>query len=199
MVKGTRGSLTRSTLLRAASSLLLAGGPDAVTLRAVGTAANVSRTTPYRHFKDKDELLSAVAAENLEFLEAAMRDGANAPPGDMSPLCGACLGYIKGAMARPAHYRLVFGDFPIGSPSQALGNAATSCMNYLYELVGLAQPSDTRHIEGYVRKVTALVWAALHGLVDLTLASHLREPRTVDGASTMPDLVKFLLAALRLA
>ncbi|WFR71021.1 TetR/AcrR family transcriptional regulator [Prescottella defluvii] len=64
---------TRRALIAAASDLLAQGGPAHVTLRAVGAAADVSRTAPYRHFQDKDDLLSTVAAESLASLTAEMR------------------------------------------------------------------------------------------------------------------------------
>jgi AcrR family transcriptional regulator len=57
---------TRRALLDAAAELLDLGGPDAVTLREVGARAGVTRGAPYRHFVDKDSLLTAVATENWE-------------------------------------------------------------------------------------------------------------------------------------
>lgn len=199
MAEGTRGSRTREKLLSVASALLLAGGPSAVTVRAVGAAAGVARMTPYRHFQDKDDLLSAVAAQSLEYMLAAMREGASQAGNDTSPLYGACVGYVKAAMERPAHYRLVFGDFQIERPSQALQETAASCMNYLYELVDQAQSRRPSRGDGAVRHETALIWASLHGLADLTLTAHLREPITVDGANEMAPLIKRLLVALELA
>lgn len=186
---------TRSRLLNAASNLLNSGGPDAVTLRAVGASAGLSRSAAYRHFKDKDDLLSAVAAENLDMLGAKMREGEASQTSGQTPLGGALLGYIDGAMERPAHYRLVFGDFQIGNPSKALEDAATACTDYLYDLVRRGQ-KEGYIVAGDVREITALMWAAVHGLVDLTLAGHLREPRTVDGASAMPHLVNLALQAV---
>ena len=54
-------AVTRDALIRAASELLNAGGPDAVTLRAVGARAGVSRGAPYGHFDDKEHLLTQLA------------------------------------------------------------------------------------------------------------------------------------------
>jgi AcrR family transcriptional regulator len=186
---------TRSRLLKAASNLLTSGGPEAVTLRAVGAQTGLSRSAAYRHFGDKDGLLSAIAAENLELIGDGMRSGAESPGAGRTPLCGALLGYVDGAMSRPAHYRLVFGDFQIGNPSKALEEAATACTEFLYQLVGEGQ-SRGEIVSGNVREITALVWAAVHGLVDLTLAGHLREPRTVDGASRTPALVQLVVEAI---
>jgi hypothetical protein len=98
-------------------------------------------------------------------------------------------------MQRPAHYRLVFGDFQIRNPSKALEEAADQCVGYLYEIVADAQ-RDGSLIAGDVRDIAALLWAALHGLVDLTLAGHLREPRMVDGAEATPRLVALALESM---
>jgi len=54
---------TRRALFEATAELLDEGGVDAVTLRAVGARAGVSRGAPYGHFADKEELLAAVAIE----------------------------------------------------------------------------------------------------------------------------------------
>ena len=68
---------TKEQLLVAAADLVDKGGPDGVTLRAVGDAIGVSQTTPYRHFKDKRDLMEALARETFrqgsEVLEEAMR------------------------------------------------------------------------------------------------------------------------------
>ena len=57
---------TRRALLNDAAELLDSGGPAAVTLREVGARAGVSRGAPYRHFADKESLLTAVAVEGWE-------------------------------------------------------------------------------------------------------------------------------------
>src|SRR3712207_9402341 len=68
-----RGSTdTRSALLDAAAGLLEGRGIEAVTLRAVGERAGVSRQAPYKHFADKEALLSVVAAGYFERLGAGV-------------------------------------------------------------------------------------------------------------------------------
>ncbi len=54
-----RPALSRARLLDAATSLLRAGGPSAVTVDAVTRAANVARATLYRHFPSGNDLLAA--------------------------------------------------------------------------------------------------------------------------------------------
>src|ERR1700694_2348779 len=59
---------TRQSLLEAAGALLDVGGPEAVTLREVGARTGVSRSAPYRHFADKEALLTVLAMNALNRL-----------------------------------------------------------------------------------------------------------------------------------
>lgn len=154
---------TRGGLIAAASELLARGGPAHVTLRPVGAAIDVSRTTPYRHFRDKEDLLSAVAAENLAVLEAEMRRAAAAPDAGSTPLMRACLVYVRRAWDRPNHYRLEFGGDHAFTPNPELRTAVAEFHRYFGELVLEAQPSGDL-LAGDVRDVGPLLWVLLHGL-----------------------------------
>src|SRR6186997_1076837 len=65
------GDLRRG-LVDAARRILEADGPTALSLRAVAREAGVSPAAPYHHFKDKGELLDAVAQEGWDMLNAQM-------------------------------------------------------------------------------------------------------------------------------
>ncbi|MEM1333652.1 MAG: TetR/AcrR family transcriptional regulator [Actinomycetota bacterium] len=55
-----RMARTRAAILDAGAELLLEQGPDAVTPAAIAAAARVSRTTLYKHFPTRPELMCAV-------------------------------------------------------------------------------------------------------------------------------------------
>src|SRR5437016_14215729 len=65
----------RGASLRAARELLEENGGADLSLRAVARRAGVSPAAPYRHFADRDALVSAIAAEGYrelaEYLAAA--------------------------------------------------------------------------------------------------------------------------------
>src|SRR6201986_852195 len=65
----------RRALIDAATRLLETEGPAALSLRAVAREAGVSPAAPYHHFKDKSELLDAVAEEGWHELGDAIRKG----------------------------------------------------------------------------------------------------------------------------
>jgi AcrR family transcriptional regulator len=189
---------TRSALIAEASDLLARGGPAHVTLRAVGAAADVSRTAPYRHFRDKDDLLSAVAAENLAFLKAEMQraatDTADATESS-TPLFRACHAYVRVAWAYPNHYRLEFGGDYVITPSRVLADAAADFSRYFDELVVDAQQSGTL-IAGDVRDIGPLLWVLLHGLA---LSNHLVGDRACETSTgrDAEDMSRILALALR--
>ncbi|MEH3141656.1 MAG: TetR/AcrR family transcriptional regulator [Mycobacterium kyogaense] len=54
-----RPARSRARLLEAATTLLRAGGPGAVTIDAVTRHANVARATLYRHFPSSNDLVAA--------------------------------------------------------------------------------------------------------------------------------------------
>jgi AcrR family transcriptional regulator len=187
---------TRRTLIDAASDLLARGGPAHVTLRAVGAAADVSRTAPYRHFRDKDDLLCTVAAEGLADLTAEMQHALADTTTASTPLFRACLAYVHYAWAFPNHYRLeFFGGDHASKPSRVLVDAANDFNRHFNELVVEAQQSNTL-IAGDVREVGPLLWVLLHGLAmsNHLVADHTCEPGT--GYQT-EDMHRVLALALR--
>ena len=188
------GGPTRATVVAAASALLESGGPDAVTLRAVGAAAGVSRSTPYRHFQDKADLLAALALQTLNDLGAAISE-ASSRGGD-GALPRACFAYVRYAVEHSHHYMLVFGDTPMAEPSAAIEEAADAGMGALGVLVERAQ-ADGELGDGPPREMATMLWALLHGLAQLQITGHLREPRTVQGDDGLRQLVTLALTALR--
>src|ERR1700733_9370710 len=73
------GDLSRALVL-AGRRILESDGPAALSLRAVAREAGVSPAAPYHHFKDKSELLEAVAGEGWHELGEAITEArANAP------------------------------------------------------------------------------------------------------------------------
>ena len=98
---------TRERIVRAAADLLTEGGREAVSTRAVSTAAGVQAPTIYRLFGDKQGLLDAVVTDAFERYLARKR--ALRPTGD--PAADVRQGWdthVAFARANPALYRLMW-------------------------------------------------------------------------------------------
>lgn len=90
----------------AALDALPAAGAEHLSLRALARAAGVSEAAPYHHFRDKDDLLGAVAAEcSLLLLEALQAAVAEAGDDQRRRFQLTGIAYVRFAVAHPAHFR----------------------------------------------------------------------------------------------
>jgi AcrR family transcriptional regulator len=101
------GDLSRA-LVDAGRRILEAEGPDALSLRAVAREAGVSPAAPYHHFKDKGELLDAVAAEGWHELGEALSGARKAAENPHVALTELGVAYVSFARENPALYRLMY-------------------------------------------------------------------------------------------
>ena len=98
----------RRALIDAASRLLEAEGPSALSLRAVAREAGVSPAAPYHHFKDKGELLEAVAHEGWTLLDEALAKAKAAAPSPQEAMNDLGVAYVCFARENPALYRIMY-------------------------------------------------------------------------------------------
>jgi AcrR family transcriptional regulator len=63
---GRPARLSRGEIVGAAVALVEQGGPDALTMKALGAALGADPSAVYRHVRDKDELLRAVGDHLLD-------------------------------------------------------------------------------------------------------------------------------------
>lgn len=186
VTRAETAAATRNALVRAASELLDEGGPDAVTLRAVGARAGVSRGAPYGHFEDKQHLLTALAidawtavADEVEHLRAL----------DVTPstrLERGLLTLIGVSRRQPHLYALMFST-PVGGDPVAAAAASRVESEFLTLVADVVGEPDAR-------RYGALLMSSAHGIAGLELSGHLaKEKWTVDG----DELVRTLVAAVR--
>src|SRR5467141_3324063 len=102
----------REALLEAAIRLIAEVGPTAFTMREVARRAGDSHNAPYRHFRDRDDLIAAVAAQGFRELTEAMVEEAGQRTDARDRLKHAGLGYLGFALRRPEHFTVMF-DAPI--------------------------------------------------------------------------------------
>ncbi|MEV6102341.1 TetR/AcrR family transcriptional regulator [Nocardia sp. NPDC051981] len=160
---------TRRALLDAAAALLDGGGPDAVTLREVGARAGVTRGAPYRHFPDKDSLLTAIAAEALDRLADEVRAVRTDPQMTPAQTLHRGLAALMAIGRRQPHlYRLMFTS-PAGDPAVifAANQAADHAMNEFLAIVGDLVGAQ------HARQFAPLLLTSAHGITDMEVNGHL--------------------------
>ena len=163
----------RAACLRAAMELLEEGGATALSLRAVARRAGVSPAAPYRHYADRDALISAVAAVGYREL-AEQLAAAHPSPSTADDFGAIAVAYVQFALQRPALFRVMFAE-PCDTDNSERVAATNAISEYVSAIVQQSFPGfDT---EG----LSTAAWALVHGLAFLHLDGKL-------DAST-PDVV----------
>lgn len=150
-------------------------GPDAVTMRQLADALGCSPMTPYRYFRDKDEILAAVRAAAFDRFATAMEEAAKTTRGDLRASSQAVgEAYVRFAFREPEAYRLMFD---LSQPNQnrypelvRASARARRTMSACFEaLVAAGIFAGDPQLLGYV------FWATMHGLIVLHFAGKLPE------------------------
>lgn len=177
---------TRRALVDDAAHLLDSGGPSAVTLREVGARAGVSRGAPYRHFANKESLLTAVAAEGWQRIGDqmhALRVDADLAPVDR--LRAALLVLVSMSRTRPHLYQLMFTP-PAGDPTAVVRAAQRGCDEFAGIVAAVVGDADAeRH--------SAVLLTGAHGAAGLESSGLLH---TDKWHTTAEELVDALLAVV---
>ncbi|MDJ0381999.1 TetR/AcrR family transcriptional regulator [Streptomyces sp. G-G2] len=123
----------RDRIIAAATRLLVDGGREALSTRAVSAAAGLQAPTIYRVFGDKQGLLDAVAAHGFAAHLAAKTDvrPTSDPVEDLRTGWTLNIGF---ALANPALYCLMYGDPRPGGPSAAAVAAFEHLTAYVHRI-----------------------------------------------------------------
>ena len=177
---------TRRALLDQAAALLDRGGPDAVTLREVGARAGVSRGAPYRHFCDKQSLLTAIAAESwgrlADHMHALQEDPRLLPADRMR---ATLTGVITVSRQQPHIYQLMFTT-PSGDPSAVVRAAQRMCDEFLAIVSTVVGEQDAA-------RYAAVLLTGVHGAAGLESSGLLS---TDKWHTTAEELIDTLLATV---
>lgn len=99
----------REELIENGLKILDTEGYDGFSLRKVAKACGVSHTAPYRHFKDKDELIAAIAAKVLHQFNESLKTAIAQYPGDVRGQVDEMgCAYVRFFVENPAYLRLLF-------------------------------------------------------------------------------------------
>ncbi|MGW4274445.1 TetR/AcrR family transcriptional regulator [Streptomyces seoulensis] len=164
----------RAACLRAARELLEEDGSAGLSLRAVARRAGVSPTAPYRHYADRDALVSAVAAQGYEEL-AGYLAAAHPSPASADDLAAVAVAYVRFALDHPALFRVMFAE-PCDPTSEERVAATAAIRGYVRGIVDRAFPGVDPEA------LSTTVWALVHGLAFLHLDGKLdaSTPEVVD-------------------
>jgi len=169
--KGPRGyhhGNLKEALIRAALELIAEKGPAGFTFAEAARWAGVSPAAPYRHFRDRDELMADVARRGFELFETALAkswdDGRPDPSTAFDRLGKA---YLAFARSEPAYYSAMFeaGIPPEADPNlRQVSERAFGVLRMATEKLLATMPGPNRPP---ALMVSLHIWALSHGVASL--------------------------------
>src|SRR5271170_8131883 len=158
----------REALIRAALELIAKKGAAGFTFAEAARFAGVSPAAPYRHFRDRDELMASVALRGFEQFETALARAWNdGRPDAFLGLDRLGRAYLEFARAQPAFYSAMFEAGVPVSADPALRKASEAAFAVLRgaaEKVCAAMPAAGRPP---ALMVALHFWAMAHGVASL--------------------------------
>lgn len=158
----------KEALIAAALELIAEKGPTGFTFADTARAAGVSSAAPYRHFKDRDELMEDVALQGFTRFEGWLENAwSGGHPTPMKALENVGLAYLAFAREEPALYAAMFETNirpEPGSPLDKAGERAFAVLRGAVDAVCATLPADSRPPS---MMVALHLWSMAHGIAAL--------------------------------
>jgi AcrR family transcriptional regulator len=158
----------KEALLRAALELIAQKGPAGFTFAEAARWAGVSPAAPYRHFRDREELMASVALRGFEQFEAALRTAWDeGRPDVFAALDRLGRAYLGFAHAEPAYYSAMFEAGIPASASPELRDATERAFAVLRDAAEKLCARMPAHGRPPALMVALHIWAMAHGIASL--------------------------------
>jgi AcrR family transcriptional regulator len=160
----------REVLIDSAAQAIVSQAAEELSLRALARAAGVSQTAPYRHFSDRNELLSAVSERGyIQLIDRLTATIAIASDDPEHQVKAAAQCYIGFAIENPSLFKLMFG--PLLQPTNqfpTLHEKIRACNQLVQSMLAQGVQSGSI-IREDLRYLTNTAWAGIHGLATLVI------------------------------
>lgn len=152
----------RAQLIAAVRDLVETHGPDGFSVAEAARRAGVSSAAPYKHFKDRPEILRGVVSEAMDRLRVAMEAAAAAhPTGSLEAVAAIGLAYVDFARAEPGVFRLVFSLTEGHEHAPDLQTKGEGCFGVVVHAV--AACLDLPPGDPDVQQCAYMLWSFVHG------------------------------------
>jgi AcrR family transcriptional regulator len=158
----------REALIEAALNMIAEKGPAGFTIADAARAAGVSAAAPYRHFRDREDLLADVARLGFELfadrLTAAWKGGGADPMRAFEDVGRA---YLAFAREEPAYYAAMFEAGIAASATPGLRQASERAFGVLREASEAICATLPKEKRPPAMMMALHVWAFSHGIASL--------------------------------
>ncbi len=162
----------RDQLLKAATKMISENGVEQLSLRKLANEVGVSRTAPYHHFKDKNELLCAIAEQGFKQRSLTMESQLFDPQESSSiQLKQYMLEYVSFAQQNPEIYELMFGRtiWKQQIDNQSLKDSAYPSFQHQLAVTKRWQTIGLLDQQANSLRLSQVIWGTMHGIAKLLI------------------------------
>ena len=160
------------SLLSEATSMMAENGIESLSLRKLADRVGVSRTAPYHYFKNKAELLCAIAEQGFKQWHDISLEIANQTNRDLEQKYKDSIqAYIHYATHNPEMYELMFGRslWKQQLATESLKKVAYDCFQHHVQLTRGWQLQGLMPQDQDTLRLAQVTWSTLHGLAKLLI------------------------------
>lgn len=168
---------TREKILETALVLLEKKGAHELSLREIARKAKLSTMAPYKHFKDKKELIAVLCEDGFKHLSEDFKSVERKYLDPAQRFRMMSDAYADFVFKRPALSKLMFGGF---IDTKELGNypevkcAGDECYDHLIQMIEYGQHHGFLKV-GPVDAIAAIIWSTIHGFSMLWMEKNFEE------------------------
>jgi AcrR family transcriptional regulator len=160
----------RKEILKAGRKMLLDEGISNISMRKIAGEIDVSATSIYLHFRNKNHLLYTLIEESIEELNRLIRDIVNTDRDPLAKMESIARTYVAFGLDRPQEYEVIFMLRPDEMPRYPKEKFRKAREGYelLAEVIREGVDKGEMKEENPLRAAYA-IWAQLHGIVSVVV------------------------------
>jgi AcrR family transcriptional regulator len=172
----------REEIVEVSKKLLIRDGFSKISMRKIAKQVNVTATSIYLHFKNKEELLLALIDESIENLNNSLLQALDPSADPASQLEALSHAYVSYALNNPQEYEIIYMVRPEEMPRYPKEKFRKVRETYeiLADIIRRGKEKQIFDVdEPLISAYT--IWAQIHGVVSVILNKRLdtRIPRDV--------------------
>ncbi len=158
----------KEALVSAAIEIVAAEGAENFSLAKACRRAGVSTAAPYKHFKDREEVLAIVVARGFNTMGALTQAAIEqAGVGTVAGIVAMGRAYIAFATDQQQLFRLMFGQHPQLKSDARVMIDGLGCFSVVIEQVETF--CRMNNVPGEPREIAVRLWTFVHGLACLRI------------------------------
>ena len=167
-------------------------GVSGFTLREVARISGVSPAAPYHHFRNKTELLAAVAVMGFELLDEAQQKASEKFDNPRDKLRSLGKSYVMFAVNHKVYFHVMFraNREPLWENEQVM-NAVKQALSHLENTIRELYPEADEGNDSHFQAAVLTCWSMVHGLASLWVDGPLRAAES--GKLEIEKLVDLIL------